>query len=131
MLWAEIKSLFITEMEQLPNLPQPQNKSLKKTFRKCQPFWNPELANLWFSTCQAEKRYLEFKVYSVRDLPQKNNLKTICKTTQQSFDNRFRYFKRQYSKSNQEVLHKMAVAKSPNIWDQIKKLNCPPKRPKT
>ena len=71
MLWSEIKSLFITEMEQLPNLPQPQNKSLKKTFRKCQPFWNPELANLWFSTCQAEKRYLEFKVYSVRDLPQK------------------------------------------------------------
>ena len=45
------------------------------------------------------------------------------------FDKRFRYYKRQFAKSNQALLHKLAMEKSPNVWDQIKKLNCPPKRP--
>ena len=52
MLWSNIKSLFLGEIEQLPNLPTSKNKNMKKTFRKCQPFWNQELSNLWFSSCQ-------------------------------------------------------------------------------
>ena len=102
---------------------------MKKTFRKCQPFWNQELANLWFSSCQAETQYLNFKVYSNKDLTLKNKLKSNFKTNQQMFDKRFRYYKRQFAKSNQALLHKLAMEKSPNVWDQIKKLNCPPKRP--
>ena len=45
------------------------------------------------------------------------------------FDKRFSNYKRQFAKSNQALLHKLAMEKSPNVWDQIKILNCPPKRP--
>ena len=45
------------------------------------------------------------------------------------FDKRFRNYKRQFAKSNQALLHKLAMEKLPNVWDQIKNLNCPPKRP--
>ena len=67
-LWIEIKNLFFDEMNSLPDLPKPNNKKLKSKFRKMQPFWNNELANLWFSACQAEKNYMMFKVVNNADL---------------------------------------------------------------
>ena len=76
-LWLEIKNLFLNEMGSLPNLPPPNCKKLKKSYRKNQPFWNGELDELWFSACQAEKSYSAFKVVKNGDLSYKNNLRQI------------------------------------------------------
>ena len=70
-LWKEIKQLFLTEMEKLPDIPTTNSKKMKKNYRKMQPFWNDELGNLWFSACQAEKQYLNFKIMSKADLHHK------------------------------------------------------------
>ena len=76
-LWIEIKHMFFNEMGSLPDLPKPNSKKLKQHFRKMQPFWNNELADLWFSACQAEKNYTMFRVFTNADLRHKNNLRQI------------------------------------------------------
>ena len=72
--WHEIRYMFLKEMESLPNIRPPECKNLKKAYRKMQPFWNDDLANLWFSACQAEKNYPNFKVNSAGDLKLKEHL---------------------------------------------------------
>ena len=128
-LWREIKGLFLNEMESLPSIPMTNNKKLKKSLRKAQPFWNPELKNLWYATCQAEKSYLHFKVVSQADLSIKNNLQKAFKNAQTHFDKKFRYFKRKFINQKQNELLDMASENDPNIWAKIKRLNSPPSRP--
>ena len=74
-LWSEIKSLFILQLDKLPTLPSSNNKKQNKLFRKSQPFWNADLANLWASACQAEKSFIAFKVQSNQDFQQKKPAK--------------------------------------------------------
>ena len=128
-LWREIKGLFLNEMESLPSIPMTNNKKLKKSLRKAQPFWNPELKNLWYATCQAEKSYLHFKVVSQADLSIKNNLQKAFKNAQTHFDKKFRYFKRKFINQKQNELLDMASENDPNIWAKIKRLNSPPLSP--
>ena len=82
---------------------------MKKCFRKSQKFWNNDLADLWFSACQAEKMYINFRVACHGDLTQKNNLKEIFKNAQAHFDKKFRYYKRQFHSKDQNELHKLAA----------------------
>ena len=70
-LWGDVKSLFLNEMNKLPDLPQSNNKNLNKMLRKSQPFWDTELENLWRLACHAEKMYLKFKVAKRADLQYK------------------------------------------------------------
>ena len=79
-LWKDVKHTFINEMGSLPSLPSNNNEKQNQIYRKCQPFWNDDLASLWRSTCQAEKDYTVFRMKSCA------NYKTIL-------DKRFRYYK--------------------------------------
>ena len=36
--------------------------------------------------------------------------------------------KKSFLKKNQKTLNELALSRSPNIWDKIKKLNCPPQK---
>ena len=76
-LWTEVKEIFITEMNKLPDIPRSSCKKLNRKFRKSKPFWNQELEQLWSSSCQAEKSYLHFKVKTNLDFPIKKNY--ICR----------------------------------------------------
>ena len=128
-LWKEVKNLFLGELDGLPDLPQVGCKKLNKSFRKSQPFWNPELASLWFAACQAEKNFLGFKVSNAKDKATKTYLRSVFKKAQKNFDKRFRFHKRQHMKKNQNVFYQLAEDNSPNIWQHIKKLNNTPLRP--
>ena len=94
-----------------------------------QPFWNDELRDLWFSACQAEKQYLNFKITSKDDLHHKNILKNVYKNAQAHFDKKFRFYKRKYNNKHQNELYDLAAKNSADIWAKIKKLNSPPTRP--
>ena len=122
-LWGDVKSLFLNEMNKLPDLPQSNNKNLNKMLRKSQPFWDTELENLWRSACQAEKMYLKFKVAKRADLQYKKTLHENFKNAQKVFDKRHRYLKRQHRDKEMMELCKLATEKSPKIWDKLKQLN--------
>ena len=128
-MWYSIKDIFFKEMDHLPPLPQATNKSLKKSFRKSQPFWNSELSGLWFSVCQAEKVYLTYRVADKRQMKFKENLRLKFKMAQKIFDKRFRCLKRQYEGKNQRQLFDLAKEHSPDVWKKLKKLNCPSLQP--
>ena len=117
-LWGEVKELFLNEMKNLPNVPSTQNKKLKKTFRKAQPFWNIELGNLWNITCRAEKKYLNFVVTCHDNLPHKKYLHQEFKAAQTLFDKKFRYFKRKFNEKNQNDLLNLATEN--DIWEKLK-----------
>ena len=70
-LWLEVKTIFLDEMSSLPNIPSSNCKKMNRNLRKGHKFWNNELANLWFSACQAEKNYTSFKVSNHADSRQK------------------------------------------------------------
>ena len=59
LLWAEVKNVFISEMSNLPDIPKSNFKKENRKFRKCKPFWNQELEELWSTSCKADK-LLEF-----------------------------------------------------------------------
>jgi hypothetical protein len=120
------KNLFINQLEKLPTLPAPGNKKQKKLFRKSQPFWNDDLANLWNITCQAENYYTSFKVNSNQDLHQKNILRDDFKNKQKSFDIMFRQAKRKSKKQDLIELEKNAVSNPNSMWATLKKLSDPP-----
>ena len=128
-LWAEIKYLFLNEMERLPDLPSGQNKKLRQSFRKSKPFWNHELASLWTEVCKAEKIYLSCKVTNQAQNLQKTKFRQNFKTAQKQFDKKCRFFKRQHMNKNVSIMYDLAKNKSPNLWEKIKKLNSPPSRP--
>ena len=102
-LWAEIKQLFSSQLELLPNLPSSNNKKQKKLYRKSQPFWNSDLEKLWQAACMAEKEFISFKLQSRDDLQIKNVLKENVVYNQKKFDCKFRQLKRNYQKNKTEV----------------------------
>ena len=102
---------------------------MNRNLRKGPKFWNNELANLWFSACQAEKNYTSFKVLNHADSRQKNNLRQFFKDAQSHFDKKIRYFKRQHKNKNLNDLEKLASENSSDIWAELKKLGDPPPPP--
>ena len=125
-LWLEIKTLFINEMHSLPNISSSNCKKMNQKLRKGHKFWNNELANLWFGTCQAENNYTSFKVSKNADLHYKNSLRQIFKNAQTHFDKKFRFFKRQFKNKDLNDLEKLAAEHSSDIWAKLKKLGDPP-----
>jgi hypothetical protein len=125
-LWLEVKTLFLDEMGSLPNIPSSNCKKMNRNFRKSTKFWNNELANLWFSACQAEKNYISYKVSNHADSRQKNNLRQIFKEAQSHFDKKYRYFKRQDKNKNINDLEKLASENSSDIWAKLKRIGDPP-----
>ena len=117
-------------MESLPNLPSGESKKIKKSFRKSRPFWNQELAALWSNACKTEKAYLGFKATNQTDRNRKSQLRDLFKRAQQTFDKKYRTFKRQHESKNISIIYDLAKNKSPNLWEHIKKLNCPPTKPR-
>ena len=125
-LWSTIKTLFSTELNKLPNIPVSSNNKQRKLFRKSQPFWNPDLEALWKSTCQVEKKYLNFKVVSRTDQFKKAQLRNDFKSAQKLFDKTFRQVQRKYKKRSQLELERNAKQNPTDMWSSLKKLNNPP-----
>ena len=125
-LWTEIKCIFNDQLNKLPTLPSSSNKKQKKLYRKSQPFWNVELANLWEITCQAEKLFTSFKVRTNQDFPYKNILREDFKNKQKSFDNKYRELKRKKKKQDLYELENNAKTNPAGMWSTLKKLNNPP-----
>ena len=128
-MWISVKNIFLQEMDHLPTLPQGASKSLKRSFRKSQPFWNDELARLWFSVCQSEKVYLSFKVCYKSQMKIKEDLRLKFKSDQKLFDKRFRAHKRQHQSKSLQELSDLAKDHSPEIWKKLKRLNSPLQKP--
>ena len=66
--------------------------------------------------------------FTREDFKYKNHLRMQFKISQKDFDKRFRFYKREFSNKNEKTLNELALSRSPNIWDKIKKLNCPPQK---
>ena len=122
-LWAEIKQLFSSQLELLPNLPSSNNKKQKKLYRTSQPFWNSDLEKLWKAACMAEKEFISFKLQSRDDLQIKNVLRENFVYNQNKFDYKFRQLKRSHQKSKTEGLKSSSPT---DILSTLKKLNNPP-----
>jgi len=123
-LRREIKGLFLAEMEHLPSVGQVKSKNLRKKIRKSQPFWNNELSSRGLKHVQLRKKCLGLKVQNARERQIKSDIRTIFKSSQKIFDQRFRFYKRQHLKRNQNMLHQLPAD---NIWQEIKKkLTYPP-----
>ena len=113
-------------MDSLPSIPTSNSKKQKRKFRKSQLFWNDELENPWAETCNAEKKYLNFKVRSVQDNLMKNELRTGFQIIQKNFDKKFRYCQRQHKKNEYSNLETRARSKPATMWEQLKRLDNPP-----
>ena len=122
-LWLEVKNLFLFEMGSLPELPTSTSKNMKRKFRKSKTFWNNELEKLWIEACEAEKKYLNFKVNSNVDFPLKNLLRTQFKSAQKHFDKKYRYFQRQNKTKEHSDLQTSAKTNPAAMWAQLKRLN--------
>ena len=126
LLWSEIKTMFTEQLEKLPTLPATGNKKQKQLFRKSQPFWNDDLANLWKIKCHAENCFTSYKVRTNQDLHHKSLLRDDFKNKQKSFDIMFRQAKRKSKKQNLIDLEKNAVCNPNSMWATLKKLSDPP-----
>ena len=125
-LWTEVKKIFMSEMDKLPDIPRSVKRKLNKKFNKSKPFWNAELENLWSNSCKAEKMYLSFKVKNRTDFQLKNNLRTNFKTAQKVFDKKYRFYKRQHRKKEFNDLETNARTDPALMWAALKRLNNPP-----
>ena len=125
-LWAQIKNLFSEELGKLPNVPRSKNKKQNKLFRKSQPFWNADLEELWKTTCQIEKNFLNFKVRTHADNQTKSQLRLDFKNAQKVFDKQFRQTERKYKKQQNQELENNAKFNPTGMWSSLKKLNNPP-----
>ena len=124
-LWLEVKNIFLSEMDSLPDIPASNSKKQNRKFKKSKSFWNPELEKLWNDACRAEKQYLNFKVCSNKDNPKKNHLRTNFKSLQKLFDKKYRYFQRQHKKKEYHELESNAKSKPAAMWEQLKRLDNP------
>ena len=125
-LWNDIKSLFLTEMSKLPDLPTSNFNKTQNKFRKSQPFWNKELDRFWKEVCRTENEYLSFKVRNNFQLPYKNQLKSNYKYAQKLYDKKFRYYKRSYRKQEYDDLGNLSDTNPSEMWAKLKRLSEPP-----
>ena len=124
-LWQEVKHIFLSEMDSLPDIPASNSKKQNRKFKKSKSFWNPELEKLWSDACRAEKQYLNFKVRSNLDYAMKNQLRTNFKFLQKHFDKKYRYFQRERRKKEYHELETNAKSKPAAMWEQLKRLDNP------
>ena len=59
-VYDQIKSIFITEINKLPNVPAASTKQGRRSLSKSAQFWNAELQQAWLYRCSCEKAYLNF-----------------------------------------------------------------------
>ena len=95
-------------------------------FKKCKPFWNPDLSECWQDFCTAEKEYLSFKAIHPNDQAMKKNLQLRFKSAKHKFESKFRFYKRKHKKQQFEDLEKAGKFNPTEMWDKLKKLNNPP-----
>ena len=103
---------------------QRRSNPAKKIHRPNKPFWNDELNSLWKAMRRDEHIYLKYK----GDKIQREQYRLQFKLSQNMFDKRLRYFKRQYNKGYILHLEETHAANPQRFWDQINKLG--PKRQK-
>ena len=124
-IYTEIKSIFLAEMSRLPDIPVSCNKKARRQKRKSQPFWNDELNGLWVIRCEKEKLFSEFICKSREDILQKQILRKLFQQSQQHFDKKFRFFKRQHKSKNFKDLENMATNDPNEMWKRFKSLSEP------
>ena len=124
--WSEVKQLFMTELSQLPDLPVSQNKNFLSKFKKCKKFWNEELANCWKNVCNSEKQYLNFKVRIPADHAIKRDLLYRYKSTQKTFEAKYRFYKRKHKKQELADLEHDTIKNPQQMWSKLKQLGNPP-----
>ena len=90
-IYSEIKTTFLSEIEKLPNICVSNTKKGRQKLRKSSPFWNSELQVLWDSRCFYESVYSIFKCdgKNQKKRLQKQNLLDDFKNAQHLFDNIF------------------------------------------
>ena len=113
-IYSDIKSIFATEMEKLPNIPTSQTNKGKKLLRKAAPFWNSNLNDLWKARCSSENLYLSFKCDGKNMLhrSEKSKLLSQFKADQKLFDKVFRQAKRQFENKSFKNLADLAAKAS-------------------
>ena len=125
-LWNEVQSLLLNELETLPDIPKSCYKNTNKQFKKSQKFWNEDLETAWRAACKAEKDYLNYKANQNSQLEQKQNLHSIFKEKQKIFDYKFRFFKRKARKQQFEELESLSKNDPREMWAYLKRLGNPP-----
>ena len=124
--WSQIKELFLSELNQLPDLPQSQNKKSNSNFKKSKKFWNEDLSNYWKSMCNSERQYLHFKVRAPADHAVKRDLLKNFKTAQKDFQSKFRFYKRKHKKQELIDLEHDTLNNPQKMWAKLKQLGNPP-----
>ena len=56
-IYASVKSIFVSEIDKLPDVQPAFSKHGKRALRKAAPFWNSELQQLWQDRSDKEKSY--------------------------------------------------------------------------
>ena len=120
-MWGEVKTIFLSEMSKLPDLPTSNANSNNKIFRKSKEFWNDELAAIWSDVCRTEREYLAFKVSCNSQLSYKHALKSNYRNAQKLFDKKYRFYKRKHKKQNYDDLS-ASVANPVEMWAKLKRL---------
>ena len=127
-IYASVKSIFVSEIDRLPDIQTASSKHGKRALRKAAPFWNPELQQLWQNRCDKEKCYLSFQCDG-KDRNQRNAKQLFLndfKQSQRSFDTKFRQLKRQHSFNSFHKLADLAdkAANDPcEMWKRLKALS--------
>ena len=124
-LWCEIKNIFLSQLSCLPDIPQSNDNKMNRNFRKGKAFWNNELEYLWAVSCNFEKKYLKFKVKTRADQKTKSVLRLDFKDAQNTFDKKYRYYKRLHHKNEYMKLEYDAKNNPTAMWAALKKLNNP------
>ena len=127
-IYSDIKSIFATEMDKLPNIPTSQTNKGKKLLRKAAPFWNSNLNDLWKARCSSENLYLSFKCDGKNMLhrSEKRQLLSQFKADQKLFDKVFRQAKRQFENKSFKNLADLADKASNDpaeMWKRLKALS--------
>ena len=127
-IYASVKSIFVSEIDKLPDVQPASSKHGKRALRKAAPFWNSELQQLWQDRSDKEKSYLSFQCDGkFRDERKyKQSLLDGFKQSQRKFDIRFRQLNRQHKFKSLHNLAELAdkAANDPSeMWKRLKALS--------
>ena len=126
LIWSDVKTLLINELNSLPNIPISNNKKQNNKFKKSHIFWNDNLAAAWADVCRSENDYLMYNANKNVNLAHKNHLRNVFKNFQNTFDGKFRYFKRKHKKQEFENIESSSKTNPIEMWNIFKKLSSPP-----
>ena len=127
-IYSDIRSIFASEIDKLPNIPSSKSKHGQKMLRKAAPFWNNDLSELWKARCRSENLYLSFKCDGKNNLQRagKRTLLSQFKADQKVFDKAFRQEKRQFENNAFKSLADLAEKASNDpaeMWKRLKALS--------